>query len=1618
MHMGTWSSPGNGILRRIGIGMAFIGVAVAFPKAAITSEGGYAPSASETGGTVYLDPSGASSIRVKTIDNNYYRPGPQSGTTVNGVNLMTGQPWYQVPIGNIGAGGETVFPIAFTFGGPIRQQYDADNDRGPTSWIGYGWNFSAPFVAINHKGTLTYDDDVFFCDLGPYGGGQILQGQDAGGQVKYFVSGNPSIKVIPSFDADGFIADWEFIAPTGVRLVFGKNDNGNNSKRTLLRTANVLGASPYTLAGAKDFIYRWDISTMSDNARKNRLVFKYNRTQKVLGGAAGYTQESYLQDVISMNAANAEIERYSFVTAGKQSGVEYPIPSGADVQSQKLFETKRLDRIQHFSEGTMDRVYVLTQPVKTAAAPDFPYNKMRLTKIDVQVQNPRNGAWVSVPKLGWAFEYDETANRHSGLQTIYKPNFGKDVYTYGRPNYDFFYSTSGPNIYPFRQETGQDQQVHSQNMPSLTANGRALSKWKNQTFCSEKYCLISSEYNDANVDQIYYEVWRTSGNNFVRADLDQVGVPFQETYFSSRQNTFRIIPMGDDFLLVDSKGKGMISYEWDGEKFRHSNIMIKRTNSQGVRTTVPFTAGGTNELKVSYSGTHLIVQDQGFLDACNPGSVIEKSKVYVLQKIKGEWVEQNEMECSDPAPAVNRICALNNNPPSGKTYGETYKSTIGCMEFDGKTLHISAMPSMFHIVDDRTDILFSYALDPIGKGFKNITDQYKDFGASVQRANYPNNWDRNIMQPIAFGGDYFLVKSSVSGTSRFDIMHYDGQFIRQVGSVADRTDALGDAQYGATVNVWPKGDYFLLTDQSAKVAEGYFKQIAKDASGNATGMSFSKVTVRTDLPDAGTGDVVARTSENAFTLEYYPNTGATGGVPSAAPLTDGTLLDNYKTYLYVTDGSLWGSSYFQLVNPATANFRDGYGRNYFDLTFSPSDNLITARKGNISGGTGACVIGNPCATGFVTALTLIGPSGLADKFIRKTTPVYMAGDGPTSSFDQRIISPSARIAAISILNSSTKTSQFLLLKSMGLGYTQYPFQVGSAGLGDVNFVKTFSVYSDLSNAAGPDGDWRTDFQFFYAPQPEFADLTRFPSYNANTQTFTFPNTMVVEFHLTRNSSNTPGKGVAANIYSHLASTQGSPLPDNDLMKQGLVSGTVSRRVGWGVGTFNLGDPYGSTSYAYTTLQRLPGWPENLRLPKLANSEGTVYAPNKSFRKTNVSFRGYYAPANAYLFEISKVGSVWYLKQTLYDPAGAAPSVPIGVQGFRLTGEPSDAELDSWNPKQPYDGKGAIYQGIFSSKYEYDPAFPFQVKTTLAWKDADPSLSDEELAKGVDPIFLLVAGYQTQSKVLRRNANGQVTEVAAILSDEKQLEKHSIAFYEGKASLPVGEVSNAYYDEAAILTAENGALPAMATHDMEGRWGKSDAGPSAKQAHTGRYSIKVIDNQTGPWVDLKLRTAFPQGYELVVSAWIYGESGSPPSLIAERFRAGASTVLQVVRNSTGPVGGAYASGKWQRYEIRIPSAELIGSENLFVSGAGDFLRVRIAAGGTGRVIYVDDIVCRPNLSAFSLTAYDNQGRITSSTNNDHVSHWYEYDALGNRTGVRDDKFRYFNLSALHLPGEND
>jgi hypothetical protein len=1562
-----------------------------------------------TSGSGYPQVPGTSVFRDKVFTNNFYRPTGASGTVLHNVNTLTGQPVYSVPLTSIEAGSIS-YTVALTYSGPVRETYAADNQAGATSWIGYGWSLSAPFVAANHMGTTNNLDDIFYCNLGPYGGGQLLQKAID----QYYVATDPTIQVSLQRDADGNISRWYFLTSNGIRLTMGSN--AGDASRTVNHYASFISATPFSTSLATNipYTYRWDISRIEEYGQAvvptfPALEFYHSPIQVTVGYNASstaktYTRESYLREIVRKDSKGNRVESLVFETSPKVS-TEYSARSFAPTVSQEMYETRYLSRISRYTEDktSPDVSYILTTRLQSPDA-NLMYTKRFLDEVRFEYPNPRGGV-LAESKMRWGFTYETDPIKHFALKTVLKPFFGKDEFEYDRPSYQ---------VPAWNQATGQESVLRKVSSSGGTEiqlpsdPNLVLQSWENQTQCSERFCFVAVSEKIPAIETMYFEVWKNNGNYFELVKRSN-GQYFRTAYSSQQtgapnlSNRIKVMPWGDNFIVVDSKDANFWLYEWNGTTFNEYN--------ESILTGRTLNRGDNEYIDIHLGNDFFLVEDGGYtFKDCNSSIPQSGTKYYVVKKIDGEWKELNQGAACD-LPVDRSSCTV--DFPSN--YGESNYLAAGClaMRLPGKA---SAGTGQFHIAHP-TGMIFPFFQNPGNTGFTSKGNLIADFDPAVQKAGYPMNWEGEILGPIQIGTDYFLIKSQIGSTVRIDVMHYTGSNIMRIGGVAysfsssQQTD-LADVKANLRASV--SGDYFITTSAIlGKGAQVFFKRVSRDINGIPTQLWFDGPgTLLTDLPRESEGDIRVATGPYSFSIEAYPNGKAPGNMTSAAPLLDGA--GQYRSYLYQVNPSET-APFSQLYNSVTPSLysvtQAGVARRLFNFSFSSADNLLTARY-CISAANTNCQGAESDKASFYTAKLNPWKDPAGTNFVRELKSVYNPWTGTSYSnhYSKFDISNSGKLAAVCMLNTQSQRIEFALLQHSGTGFTQYPYQItfNSQPWADLNFVTKFKSYGDISGQGG--GRW-TEYVFKYTPSGS-PFLAKNPEFNSHVQSFIFPNMSVYGYQGSESMS-TPAV-VGSETISHIIDESGAPLAETHLIKQG--SPTERRLDDMKVvqGVTQLEKNMSKTLFEYYDPQRESTWPENLYVSRLKKTTATQYDRNGSTQTQVTTYHKYHPVSNSPLFTKANVAGKWRLGQTLFYSSGTNQGIPAGHNSFIFTTEPSDAALEAWpNPGNSYDQDNAFEKLVSAGRLEFDANFPFLAKKNWVWKDEDPTLTNEELKKGDDPIYSLAEGWQERDIVEKRNSLGQVLE-SRVLLNASGSDRRTVQVYEGRASLPVARFENAYYEDVAALTGENFNVASLNTHDWQGRWIKADAGATELISHSGRASIKVVSN-SGPKTDLFLKGVQGQGYDYIVSAWIYCLSGTTPALKVERLRSdGTSFGSQA---AIAPVGTALVTNRWQRYEMRLSNSVLRGN-NLFTgTSSGDVLRVSVGTLGSG-TIYVDDIVCRPSTATYSLQAFDGRQRIIHSQDMNHNMVSYEYDLFGNATAVRDDKHRIFTSTAGHQPGEND
>jgi YD repeat-containing protein len=1562
-----------------------------------------------SGGAVYSSYPGASALKAKTIDNSFYKPEWAPGKFLHDVNMLTGQPAYTVPIAEISAGGAVRFPISLTYSGNVRAMYDADNEKGPTSWIGYGWNFSAPFIAANTRGTADISDDIYYCDLGPWGSGQFLVSPTG----RYYLSTNPSVIIDPPVIQNNTITNWVIELPEGLKLSFGSDSPDDNAVRFLNRVGDQLTGSPFTGTSGSKVNYRWDLRRMEDartlqGTSNSGLFFRYNRFNRPIGsgGVASYTQESYLNDIVSKNWRGDEIEKFVFVLMDKLSS-EYATSDFEPDMGQNPNETKFLQRVERYLEGgpLPERRFILnagiSNPVEPAALPQFPYPKRLLRNIQMEVLNPL-GAFVSDPQRRWNFTYDK--DHHFGLNIVSRPLYGREEFVYTSPDY-------GQADYGLR--TGQDatvRKVRNMSLPggpteiTLTSNTYDLTaNYESMSQCTEKFCFVSFLEKNQPMDiygpeRLHLLVYKNNGNYFKLAN-DADGALLEMTFISGLNKSLKVIPWNDNFFVVNAAEKTFTLFEWDGEKFIRQTNILKRRDANGslvpIRVNPTFTEVDPDgeryhKLTIVPGADFFVVQDYGIYD-CDGIAQDHYTQVYVVKKINGVWRDVNENSCQ-----IHDLtqCPMHTNDFSRQNVKQ-------CMEFH-ELPTASANNNLINIIDAN----LAY-----GGGTTYTWAESKDNGwFKLLEAEQLSGF---IVQSMFYGRDYFgYIEQLLSGFVKIHLKHFDGTAIRNISGVTDFS-------YSTDVRVTPAPDYFILTDfhlnqvQSQYTPVWFYKKVVTKTNNVPDGFVFQPSGVMNFNTDARAVVPIVKTHPWAFTIDLYDYRNIKNGRPTAPPYQNA---GNYYSWLYEVDPSLANTSPNLSFREVGGSFLDAQSRRYYDITFAAADNIIFGKSCQDANGnlcTGAT--GEVPNINFATAV-MTPHLGASQSFISKKKDVFNPWPAnATNLYSHFDISPASRLAVMWRLNQTSHKAEYTLLQSMGDGFEAKPYQSSGISKGDVDFVGSFKTYSDIT---GNGWGHFSEYAFRYVPD-SWGLVDAQPEFNSHLHSFIFPASGVITYKGSDNQTNPLAH--ASETVHHIVDLTDNQLAESDSKKQGLPWSVRLHAVGGTKTSTSMQREISREEYSFYPPHHEPDWPDMLSMILPLQTTTKEWARGGTFHTTIESFHRYVPENNQMAFTKYSSGGIRRLSQTLYQTSGVNQGAVLGKVAFNLPQEPSDADLDAWeNPDMIFSTNGADQHMIGATWKEFSSGYPFMTDKEKVWKDADATLTDDELKTGVDPLRSNT-GWLDAVHYEAFNRYGQPRSEKAILNENVGLEQRKALFYEGRRSLNVGTIENAYLEDAAVLTAENGNMN-MATHDGEdeARWSKADAGYSNQIAHTGRWSIHVVDNY-GPTINLKLKGLAEQGYDYVISAWVYSDNSTQPIITAQRFRANNTPLSTFFKGD--PADETFKTKRWQRYELRIPAADLRGSENLFATtNSGDYLRVRIGTGspgvGASRSIYVDDIVCKPSTARYTLRAFDAEGRVTHETNNDNLVTRFDYDIFGNQSTVKDDEYRGMSENAIHYPGEND
>lgn len=658
---------------------------------------------------------GLSSYRSTTIAHSEFEPSQASGEVVSNVNIFNGQPYYSIPLTSINARGILSWSLSLNYYGGIQPILQSSNESAPSGAYGLGWNLSTPYVAINHQGTVTTTDDFIYCDLGPYGGGQILQ-NDAG---DYYVSTNPYIKVVPTVEFKQFLS-WKFIMPDGSILYFGENDN---SRRSQLRLGNVIAAYPANIAQTSSFVYRYDLSRVTDFNGTTSLRFGYSKIEETVAQGFSYTRESALS-CIYWKYGNTTMDSVAFIYSPMNTN-EYPGYGMAESKdAQRLYETRYLSKIKTFVQGVPYEEIALSQQVRHL---EGYANKRYLLSVKDSV--------VGGETRSWFLNYD---NINGLLNRVARPDNSFEHFSYSGVTLENFSDARSP-VHP---DTMCDTSGLHIQIPAVNKKN-----FYNSSVCTDEFCY-SFLINAKNVNDrqdLYVQVYHNDGNYFSAPNRFQM----------NDKNRPVLYPSSNYFVMADSGGRSLQFYEWDGFGFVSRNSVI---GDFFVDTTE---IAGTIE--------SIVVQENYFLVVENDNGI---HRIYpvVRHPSTGNWTL---------LPKDKESCGFSNT----SDYGDTIRNvnSNACLEWSNGIV-VDASSTLFIVGENSENVLnvFSYKEGSFDELTSDIS-VFPDFGIQKKKndTTYTMNFRRGL-DGVSLSGNTLFVSFNWLGTEYVAAMYYDGLAFQQM----------------------------------------------------------------------------------------------------------------------------------------------------------------------------------------------------------------------------------------------------------------------------------------------------------------------------------------------------------------------------------------------------------------------------------------------------------------------------------------------------------------------------------------------------------------------------------------------------------------------------------------------------------------------------------------------------------------------------------------------------------------------------------------------------------------------------------------------------------------------
>jgi RHS repeat-associated protein len=1477
------------------------------------------------GDPLTLLPGGNGSLRDKTLVSNYFRIGAAAGMVKNNVDLISGLPSYSVKIGEIDQHDMVKLPITLDYNGGVEGTVKTENKKAPSGVAGLGWNLSTEiYVATDHRGTVSYKDDIFYCS-GPFGSGQILV--NASGN--YFLANNPYLAISATKDANGRITEWKIREPnSGWEYFFGQTADSRRTQRT---NGALVMTNRFSWSVGSDFTYRWDVDKIQDASGANTIGFTYYPFDETLNASSEvkYRRESQIKDIFTLDQGGNEVDRYSFQYQ-ELTGEYVPgfIPREWK-SSQRIFENHILDRIQCFHGGTLRQTYTFS--FTNISSTDNRSGGKKLLK-EIIIEYPYLGATINRGK--WSFDYESVNNW--ALKSLTTPEGAKTDWEYG--DGPTIRQVENPNDPPNRVRDMMYVDVNDGNtlkpvtLPLTSDHADA----QLDSFCNDEFCfqVAVGRYSNPKRVTTYLEVWQNAGNHFAGEPVfrDAISSNVEWNYGDgappepTRREVPEILPFDDGFLEVLPIAKKIKMFKWDGEQFVNQDLTGTGYFYVGSLSTVNL----RTSLDVAFGNNFLVIADAFDRDCRIKAYTKTSSGNYHLSNVD-LLLELPPLGSSDPTFVYERDLIS----AGGGMFGVVQQL------FEDSPGHLKS-------------ILRLYALDNTGENFQEVQgipfEYHKDHATST-------NTDQLTDAPF-FGKDYLIVNRSTAGQNAHPMYFaFDGSAIHQLDAGTQFFIDTGWnpflANFQSGLEFFTSDDYFLIVEHGDQFPGGggvdrsYGRVFA--CSKVNTNHDITCQEVANDVPIRSKTLIKANLSKSGFFLGYFDVTAGWnhGGVLGVRPF-------DRHFFQIGSDGN--PIEITQLPGGLTVG-------GVSNLQFSPySDMVIT--NSHVAGQNEDILQTFETNPGSATIGTFLETPKVVD---------YSSGVSTTWSEPGSLFSTSFVL--------SNGTVHFRLYHNNGFDYAPESQK---------------KVVASVSHFSGVTGVPNLKQTFTY-PSTAFDFV-----FNHHILSYQFANVEV--------ANETAGKSVFKFYLDKFL----EPFFGSEFLEHGKLK-VAEEWSGNPTSGYSL---ISSKTYTRSFMQR-QDWPGLLKVPTLTKKTeinrsdlGGLLGGERTTTTDYLRYDGIsgFPHFTKIHLNAGTPDEKWMVSQYLPKGLGQNPNgtdhIPVRNIIYSFPDEASIGSLITAALDQPLSDTKAISD----LRYEYSTNFEYLIDRAFGWRDEDQSLSRTELIGGTDPEFKLSENSFLKSEINRRNEFGQPTEISKVETQVPLNERrvYTTKVFEGRRSLPAAEFNNSRKENCDALLAENGDVFQIGGVDFDRAWQTDQVEFHSDKVHTGKFSF-AAKTSYALVRDFFLRDVRQEKFGFVVSAWFYVPTGASPYFFLDR-RASFGNLVPGGTAVGAPVGGAILYNQWQRWEAVIPYEDLIAG-NLFNGDLANHVRVHLGM-YSGTEVYIDDIVCRPSNSTFSLYTYNEDGAPTSSTDINYVTKYFEYDYMMRNTGSRDENFWFGKERSFH------